>query len=399
MDKRVCMGKQKRFMKIAKINSEWKPSFGMLAGLGIVLVLILHLFRWWKDKELANLIRANRLSEQVQGPTLPLNPPKVSFLIPAWNEVNNINNCLVSILGLRYPNIEIIVSAGGTDQTFAFANAYASQGVKVLEQNRGDGKQKALQHCFENSTGDIIFLTDADCILEDSSFEKTLANILDHHEDVSAGGWQPLDRQRENHFVIYQWTHHIYRELKLPQYTPNIDGRNAAITRSALNKSQAFLHPAPIGTDIILSQQLAAAGYRVRSALLSRVKTEYPEGIPSYWNQQSRWFRNGFLIESMNQDRSGLFSYLKSGLASLFMLGVPLCLGLGQPVIWAVWLALFVHNIASQLRMIAFIKHTGDQVPVSLMQFLLIPFYLFVSWIGMSRGLIESILPGRKNHW
>ncbi|HUW13260.1 MAG TPA: glycosyltransferase, partial [Anaerolineae bacterium] len=129
--------------------------------------------------------------------------------MPAWNEAANIGPCIESVLGLRYPHVELVVCAGGDDGTLSSARRYANSAVMVLEQYPGEGKQRALQRCFEQCSGDIIFLTDADCLLDDDSFERVVAPVASGTEEVATGSWRPLDTQLRNPFVLYQWTHNL----------------------------------------------------------------------------------------------------------------------------------------------------------------------------------------------
>lgn len=59
--------------------------------------------------------------------------PKVSFLVPAWNESKNIVPFISSYTNLKYPNKELVLCAGGQDDTYAQAMAYCGPDIKVIE--------------------------------------------------------------------------------------------------------------------------------------------------------------------------------------------------------------------------------------------------------------------------
>jgi glycosyltransferase involved in cell wall biosynthesis len=84
--------------------------------------------------------------------------PSVSVLLPAWNDAAMIGRCLESLLTIDWPDLEIVVCAGGADGTLDIARHYESERVTVLEQHPGEGKQAALRRCLERSRGDIIYL-------------------------------------------------------------------------------------------------------------------------------------------------------------------------------------------------------------------------------------------------
>ena len=91
---------------------------------------------------------------------------------------------------------ELILCAGGPDGTYHLAKTFTSAQVLVFEQKPGEGKQRALQRCFEQSHGVVIFLTDADCLLEDRVFERTLYPLVVEGKDAATGTWRPSNPSR-----------------------------------------------------------------------------------------------------------------------------------------------------------------------------------------------------------
>ena len=121
-------------------------------------------------------------------PELPL----VSVLVAAWNEGERIEQHIQHFLALRYPNKELILCAGGQDGCYEQALAYQSASqVRVFEQQAGEGKQKALHRCLPYTKGSIVFLTDADCLLDDEAFERTLYPVVAGNTQVCTGSSQP----------------------------------------------------------------------------------------------------------------------------------------------------------------------------------------------------------------
>lgn len=369
-------------------HSGWLLAGGLIAAIGF------NWLQWREDKKTVQRLGAQPKELPVLNQT-----PRISVLVPAWNEAVNIGVCIESVLALRYPDVELVVCAGGDDGTLDIARRYTSPRVIVLEQYQGEGKQRALQRCFERATGEIIFLTDADCLLDDDNFEQTVKPLLSGEEEVSTGSWKPLDRQMVNPFVIYQWSHHVYREGTLPEYIDSLDGRNAAIRRPALECVGGFAIPAPIGTDYHLSHLLTKAGYRIRFVRNSRVRTRYPDTPAEYWRQQSRWFRNAFLLSARFGIWKRALTALRASLAALFMLSVPLTGGLGSRLLWYIWVSAMCHLVLSQTRFTRFAQiYSGLHLPKRWRYALFVP-YMVVGWIAMVRGLLESLLPSRRNRW
>ena len=371
-------------------HAEW-----LLIG-GLTVAGAANWTRWRRDKRLAKEVAA----QQTALPILYVTP-RVSVLLPAWNEVANIGPCIESILALRYPDIELVVCAGGADGTLDVARCYATPDVIVLEQHQGEGKQRALQRCFERSSGDIIFLTDAGCLPDDECFEKVVGPVISGVEDATTGSWRPLDAQLSNPFVVYQWTHSVYLEVVGGQYVSSLIGRNAVVRRQALERVGAFKTPVPIGTDLFLSNQLLAAGYRIRFIRDSRVRTRYSETVSAYWRQLSRWYRNPVLLGMQSEAVTirGRLNNLRAGLAALFLVGVPIIGAAGSKILWYIWLTMTWHLTLGQIHAVRLSALRGVPRPRSNWQYVLFLPYMVLGWVGTARGLVESVLPWRRWKW
>jgi hypothetical protein len=366
---------------------------GWLLVSGLAAATLWNLRQWRRDRRrLAQLEHEKPVAYDLDG------TPRVSILVPAWKEAGTIGPCIESILGLRYPDVELIVCAGGDDGTLDIARRYEGSRVIVLEQTSGEGKQGALRRCYAQSTGEVIFLTDADCLLDDASFERTLVPVIAGGENAATGSWRPLDRQRDQPFVQYQWSHHVYRELWMPPYAPALDGRNAAVKRPALEQVGAFEIPAPVGTDLALSRQLRAASHSVRFVRESRVQTEYPETLGDYRRQLSRWFRNPLVHDKGWLTSPSARSHLWAGLAATVLVVAPLP-ALFSGLLRNLWIGSVLHLLLAQLRTHAVMRHMmGDQAAPS--QPLRSCRYLPVGWALMAESLWSFLFcPGKERQW
>ncbi len=88
---------------------------------------------------------------------------KISVIIPAYNEEENIGKTLDAVLASDYPNFEVIVIDNASkDKTFEVAS---KKGVKVIQETR-KGTMWACEAGRQKATGDIIVRLDADCLPE-----------------------------------------------------------------------------------------------------------------------------------------------------------------------------------------------------------------------------------------
>lgn len=107
--------------------------------------------------------------------------PKVSVIVPAYNEEEVIGDCIKSLLEQNYENIEIIfVDDGSTDKTLEIVKSFKS--VKVFEQNHG-GPGNARNLGSQESKGEILSFVDADMTF-DKNFIKNLIRPIIHDGEI-----------------------------------------------------------------------------------------------------------------------------------------------------------------------------------------------------------------------
>jgi hypothetical protein len=220
--------------------------------------------------------------------------PTVSVLLPAWNEEDALARCLDSLLALDWPDLEVIVCAGGTDNTLAIARQYeraTCPTLRVLVQNPGEGKQVALRRCFEQSRGDVIYLTDADCVVPQETLEQLVKAVGPARADAATGPAEPFPEQRDRAWIRHQWATNRAVDRHRPRESTGILGRNCAVRRESVEMAGAFQEPVRIGTDYHFAKSLLAAGCTIWF-VPAPVQTQFAEALGPYTDQQSRWLRN-----------------------------------------------------------------------------------------------------------
>jgi cellulose synthase/poly-beta-1,6-N-acetylglucosamine synthase-like glycosyltransferase len=98
---------------------------------------------------------------------------KISVIIPARNEEENIAACLHSICQQNYPGHlfqVILVDDNSTDNTFQIANNISYKGIQIIcttlapaDKNTAP-KKRAIETGIAMASGELIVTTDADCI-------------------------------------------------------------------------------------------------------------------------------------------------------------------------------------------------------------------------------------------
>lgn len=367
---------------------------GRLLAVGLVGIALLNWRAWRRDK-------AFRAEKGQPWPPLAesFDLPKVSVLVAAWNEAENIERHIRSFKSLRYPQRELILCAGGTDGTYGIACRHAGPNVVVLEQQLGEGKQRALSRDLEHATGQIIFLTDADCLLDDDCFERTLGPVIADSEAVATGSNRPLDEQVEQPFVRYQWYYHAYCAARRDRYIDGLEGRNMVIRRELLSSIGEFGASVHIGTDYHLACQLKQNGSRIRYVPESEVYTDYPTTWADYWQQQSRWHRNIITHGLHFRNLTALLGEMQQGLIALFMLGAPLVAFLASPLVFSVWLVLFLHGLTSRIRYTTWSWRTLDSRSVSKLPWQKLVILMQVDFVGWVAGWKDLLNQQSRLRW
>ncbi len=118
---------------------------------------------------------------------LDLTFPKISLLVAAYNEEENIADTIRGIKNQDYPGpIEIIiVDDGSMDNTVRVLRSYNMPNLKIVQANHG-GKARALNEGLKHVTQDIVVCIDADTFLHPQALRRIIARFLTDPEDTAA---------------------------------------------------------------------------------------------------------------------------------------------------------------------------------------------------------------------
>ncbi len=131
---------------------------------------------------------------------------KLSIIIPVYNEEKTVEHIITRVLAAPIGNLEkeiILVNDGSTDGTKDVLDRVQTQyPIRVFHQKQNQGKGAALRRGFEEATGDIFLVQDADLEYSPTEYPVLLQPILDGDADVVYGsrflGSAP-------HRVLYFW--------------------------------------------------------------------------------------------------------------------------------------------------------------------------------------------------
>ena len=98
--------------------------------------------------------------------------PKISIVIPSYNKVRFIGKTLDSIFSQEYPNLEVIIEDGNSDDgTLKIIKEYANKYKSIKWESKKDkGQLDAINKGLKKAKGDIATFINADDIYAKNSF-------------------------------------------------------------------------------------------------------------------------------------------------------------------------------------------------------------------------------------
>ena len=176
---------------------------------------------------------------------------RVSVVIPAFNEEQDIVRCLESLKVQSVPPYEIIVADNNsTDATAAIARKYGARVVPVKDQ----GISYARTGGFDAARGDIIARIDSDCAANPDWIEHVVSNLSkSSSQRAVAGRGYPIEWRPRRYLGL----HHVpwilgSLDQKFWKKIVVMYGYNFAITRELWNE----IRDEVIATDGVINEDI-----------------------------------------------------------------------------------------------------------------------------------------------
>jgi biofilm PGA synthesis N-glycosyltransferase PgaC len=220
--------------------------------------------------------------------------PRVSFLIPAFNEARHIRQSLEGILKVDYPDFEIVViDDGSTDDTVEKILPLVREGrVRLVRKMNNEGKAMALNDAVRVASGEIFVVMDADAL----PVPELLRWIVPHFRYPRVGGVTGNPRVvNRTSFLAKMQAIEFTSIISLQRRAQRIWGRIltmsgviGAFHRDAI--IDAGLYSPDMATeDIDLTWKLQLRHWDVRYEPKAVVWMHVPESLPGLWKQRTRW--------------------------------------------------------------------------------------------------------------
>ena len=133
-----------------------------------------------------------------------LTDPLLSVVMPCYNEKATIEEIIRRVLAVRIRTELIVVDDGSSDGTRDILTRLAAEHkFKLIFQTQNGGKGAALRRGFEEVTGDLVVIQDADLEYSPEEFPQLIELICEGRADVVYGS-RFLGRHR-----VFMFTHYV----------------------------------------------------------------------------------------------------------------------------------------------------------------------------------------------
>ncbi|MCD6476867.1 MAG: glycosyltransferase [Candidatus Aenigmarchaeota archaeon] len=236
--------------------------------------------------------------------------PKISIIIPAFNEANSIGSTLKSILSNNYPKNKmdiIVVDDGSTDNTSDIVKKFP---VNLIQLSRNKGKVNALNTGIKHAKHDIIFTLDADSKLCKNFFRLMVKKFEDANVGAVCGIYKAkyqnklIEKLQSLEYLGFALIRKLQDSLGAITVVP---GAVAAFRKKVLLEVGGFDNDTLL-EDADITIKVHKAGYKVVCEKNALAYVCAPPTIRKFVKQRTRWMRGGLQIWGKHFDMfSGKF--------------------------------------------------------------------------------------------
>ncbi len=220
--------------------------------------------------------------------------PRVSVLIPAYNEEAVIVETVTAVLQSGYPELEVIVvDDGSTDRTGELLRQGFSDDPRVhIYRQTNQGKPAALSRALGQASSDIVVTIDADTFIEPDAVSKLVRHFVDPRVGAVAGNVKV--RNRTKWLTRWQALEYITsqnlekRAFDLLNCITVVPGAISAWRAETIRACGGFTADT-VAEDTDLTIAIRRRGWRIIYDEEAIGRTEAPETPGALVRQRFRW--------------------------------------------------------------------------------------------------------------
>lgn len=190
------------------------------------------------------------------------NAISISIIIPNRDGAATLPPCLEAACAQDYPDFEVIVvDDNSSDSSVGIVREY---NVTLIELKEHGGASAARNAGASAARGELLFFTDADCVIEPGTLKKAAEAHMETPDAVVGGTYTPLAYDT-GFFSTFQSIFIHHNETKAINNPDYIATHAMIIGRETFERSGGFSEDfMPILEDVELSHRLREGGMKLR---------------------------------------------------------------------------------------------------------------------------------------
>ena len=207
----------------------------------------------------------------------------ISVIIPNRNGAATIGKCLAAALASRHDNFEVIVvDDGSEDDSVEIIKGFPCRLIRLAQHG---GAAKARNTGARHSRGDVLFFTDADCLLPPDSLAIASETLARAGPNAVAGGTYTALPHDRRFFSIFQSVFIHYCETRNAQRPDYLATHALAIPARIFSQSGGFHEEfLPILEDVEFSHRLRRMGYSLVMNPALQVRHIFDYSLARSWS-------------------------------------------------------------------------------------------------------------------
>ena len=213
--------------------------------------------------------------------------PKLSIIIPVYNEENTISEVIEKIKNIEVKNIQkeiIIVDDCSTDRTKDILKKL-NKSIRVAYHKKNIGKGAAIRTGLRLATGDIILIQDADLEYSPKEYPKLLKPLLEDKADVVYGSRVEAIRKNMKNMYKLHYIGNLFLTLitnllygaKITDMETGYKAFRREVIESIYLKSNRFEFEPEITAKILKK------GFKIHEVPINFVGRKFEEGKKITW--------------------------------------------------------------------------------------------------------------------
>ena len=222
--------------------------------------------------------------------------PRVSIIMPMWNEEENIGPTIESLQNLDYPKDKltlIVVDDGSTDNSYSIAKKLQKKyGFKLLKQKNG-GKHTAVNNGLTYVTSEFFACLDVDGYVD----SQAMKHIMREFTTKRVAAVMPVMKVAQTNTMLQkvQWFEYILNiflkyvigKLHCIHVTPG----PLSTYRTHIVKELGCFKKAHKTEDLEIALRLQDNHYILKQSIDAVIYTKCPKTLSGFISQRTRWYQ------------------------------------------------------------------------------------------------------------